>query len=171
MADILATVTNSILFGQDVHYCYETIIEHYGTIDDADIYFCSRLNSDVWECANRSDKRKALLMATRAIDRLNFKGTKASESQCLEFPRGTANVPANIKIACYEEAYELLDGAEHQREQINLSVVSEGIVSTRTTYNRNFVPDNVKAGILSFRAWTYLQPYLRDHNSVNICRV
>ena len=44
----------------------------YGTIVLADVYFGERLFSEVWENAVPGDRTKALIMATRAIDRLNI---------------------------------------------------------------------------------------------------
>ena len=48
----------------------------YGSLDEADEYFESRLHSEPWEDANAREQFKALLAARRLIDNLNFKGDK-----------------------------------------------------------------------------------------------
>jgi len=60
-------------------------VANYGTIVLADTYFGERLNSEVWEDAVPADRTKALIMATRAIDRLNFVGEMADEDQVLQW--------------------------------------------------------------------------------------
>lgn len=150
----------------------ETIITYYGSLDDANKYFDSRLQSDAWTSANFADRRKALIMATRAIDRLNFSGKKSYEEQKHQFPRGKdVNVPSEIKIATYEEAIKLLDGVDPEMEQANLSAVSQGISTVRATYDRAVIPENVKAGIVSYQAWNCLLPFLRDPDELTLSRV
>jgi hypothetical protein len=48
----------------------------YGSLDEANEYFSSRLHSEPWDDARPSDRSKALLAARRLIDNLNFKGHK-----------------------------------------------------------------------------------------------
>ena len=57
------------------------------TIEAADLIFASRLGATAWTLASASDKAKALQMATRVIDSLNFSGYKQSDMQVLQFPR------------------------------------------------------------------------------------
>ena len=51
---------------------------YYGTINEANDYFGSRLHSSAWTNAVQADQPKALLAATRIIDKLNYKGHKAT---------------------------------------------------------------------------------------------
>lgn len=172
MAEIIASAENTIFLSQEhVLYC-ETIVPFYGTMDEAIKYFGTRLNSDAWDESDDTNRRKALITATRAIDRLNFYGEKASESQGLQFPRADdVHVPAEIKIAVFEEALSLLDGVDPQLEFSGLSAESRGIASVRTTYDRTVVPENIVAGITSIIAWRYLVPYLRDPGELTLSRV
>lgn len=172
MPDVFADASSTIFLSHGhVLHC-EVIVPHYGTMEDACKYFDSRLNSDAWDEATETNRRKALITATRAIDRLNFYGARASESQGLQFPRGgDVHIPADIKIATFEEALSLLDGADPQMEFDNLSATSRGITSVRTTYDRTAVPENIAAGITSHTAWRYLVPYLRDPGELVISRV
>jgi hypothetical protein len=133
----------------------------YATVNEADAYFATRLDTLVWDDASDADKTKALAMATRAIDRLNFVGSKAVSTQELQFPRGADSVvPNDIVIACCECAYSFLDGYDPNIEHENLVVVTQGIAEARTTYNRDFALDHVKAGIPSTVAWNYLKQYM-----------
>lgn len=66
----------------------------YVTVEEADEYFEKRLNASSWENASKTDKEKALMMATSIIDSLKFVGTKLSTAkkgsslyQNLQWPR------------------------------------------------------------------------------------
>jgi hypothetical protein len=168
----------------------------YATLAEANAYFSERLHSIVWDNSSPEDQTKALLAATHAIDNLNFKGYKhpvdsllsgvldisevnpaairtAEVSQELEFPRGSDTVvPDQIKRACYEIAFALLDGVEPDVELENLAVVSQGYAGIRTTYNRIQQPiEHLVAGIPSATAWRILKPFIRDGKAVKTSRV
>lgn len=154
----------------------KTGVEYYGSAyrsnDYIALYNAFTPVGSKWALASIDDKVKALIAATRAIDRLNFAGDLASTTQTLQFPRGTdTDVPIDIERACYEEAAHLLAGAISQVELSNLSVTSQGISSVRTTYDRAVVPNSVRAGIVSHAAWAYLAPYLRDPREILLSRV
>lgn len=150
----------------------------YDTYANADTYFLTRLHVGEWTASTNSDKTKALLEASARIDRLKFAGTKVDSDQTEEFPRyygdeavGDEEVPTDIKIACYEVAFALLDGVDPDLELENLAVVARGISSARTTYAREEVPAHFAAGIPSAYAWQYLKPYLKASGTVKIHRV
>jgi len=170
---------------------------YYGILADANTYFSNRLHEEVWTDSSTEDRRKALIWATAIIDALNFKGRKAAVydilfdedgamlevtdeelrdadwSQDLEFPRDTdEEVPEEIEIATWEIAYNLLDGVDPDLEIENLGVVSQGIASVRTTYNRNHTQiEHLTNGVPSAAAWRYLRPYLRDSAAIKFSRV
>lgn len=162
----------------------------YATIEEAQEYFDTRLYTDVWDDASDTDKEKALEMATRTIDRLNFAGMKAAAwavaqstcdidqinaagaSQANQFPRGSdTEVPDDIKIASYEEALALLDGKDPAQEFENQRVISEGYSSVRATYDRTRPLEHIVAGFGSPTAWKYVKPFLRDGYAVKTSRV
>jgi hypothetical protein len=170
--------------------------DYYGTLEEANEYFEQRLHETAWSQAVPTNRPKALLMATRIIDTLNYKGRKASvheylytfddpadaddevirekeAEQPLEFPRGEdTEVPEAIRIACYEIAYSLLDGKDPEFELENLSITSQGFQSLRTTYSRNQVPiEHLINGVPNATAWRYLRPFLRDSDAVKLKRV
>lgn len=165
----------------------------YVSMSEAQTYFDDRLHETAWSEASPADRQKSLIAATRIIDRLNFKGYKkpvydllasnpdatqaeinaASATQETQFPRDTdSDVPAEIKIACYEIAYALLDGIDPDLELENLSIISHGYASVRTTYSRSHNPiEHLNAGVPSATAWRYLRPFLRDPGGIIISRV
>lgn len=145
----------------------------YGTVSLADNYFANdRLYTRAWDCADSASKTKAMEMATRAINLLNFSEDKTDPLQVDQFPRGGSTVvPDDILIATYECAYAYLDGVDMRREMDKLSVSGQSIDSARVTYDRAVIPEHFRAGIPSSVAWTHLKPYLRDPNSRVISRV
>jgi Putative DnaT-like ssDNA binding protein len=155
---------------QQTDYLLVTSAAHYGTVGNADSYFAYHLSAEPWTDASQTDKRKALVQASRLIDRLSFFGTKFEEDQELEFPRGTAVVPKEINYACYEIALMLLDGVDMEIEIVNLTATGQGFSSARTTYDRSFVLEHLRAGIPSALAWSYLKPYLNSSNSLILSR-
>lgn len=58
--------------------------DHYGDVATATDYFESRLHEYAWSNAKPVDRPKGLILATRIIDTLNFKGNKASVQTLLD---------------------------------------------------------------------------------------
>ena len=150
----------------------------YDTYTNADTYFGTRLHVFAWDDASTADKTKALAEATARIDRLSFSGHLVADDQDLEFPRyygdeaeGDEVVPTDIKIACYECAYALLDGVDPELELENLAVLSQGLATAKTTYSRREAPEHIAAGIPSAYAWRFLKPYLAQGQTVRLNRI
>lgn len=148
----------------------------YDTYDNADVYFATRLHVAEWTRSTQTEKTIALTEASARIDRLRFAGEKVEDDQDLKFPRyddGTTDLitDTDIKIACYEVAFALLDGVDPDLELENLAVLSRGISSARTTYDRGEVPEHFAAGIPSAYAWSFLKPFLRPSGTIKIHRV
>lgn len=59
----------------------------YVTVQQADLYFSARLNSDPWFTASQQQKMAALITSTKDIDRLDFVGVKWCDDQETEWPR------------------------------------------------------------------------------------
>ena len=172
-------------------------LDAYGTVSEANNYFDNRLRSTPWKRANLNDKRSALHEATQMIDRLNFAGTKTDSAQLHQFPRAPIPsptqivvnesgipitlasiddqadtvIPTDIKYACFEIAMKLIQGYDPDREADLLSVDSHSYSGVRTSFNRDFIPDYMRAGIPSFRAWGYLTPFLRNPAECFLTRV
>lgn len=142
----------------------------YADITYANNYFNERLHTTYWDNANTQERNKALLMATRAIDRLEYYDDPVSDDNA--FPRGTGTeVPSDIKIACCEEALALLSGIEPEKELRAAGILSDNLTGARTTYDRASVPDHIFALIASSVAWSYLKQYLKDSKAVILRRV
>ena len=147
-------------------------MEPYITVADAEIYFGERLNSDVWEDSSESDKLKALITSTRAIDTLNYIGTKTDEDQERQFPRDDeTTIPTGIETATCECAIALLDGVDPEVEFENVMMVSQGYANIRSTFDRTTIQEHLIYGIPSSTAWKYLMPFLVDDKSFEIKRV
>ena len=144
---------------------------NYATEADGDSYMTGKLDSDAWDDAVSAEKQTALTQATRIIDRLNFIGAKNVATQVNQFPRGTeTSVPTDIRDASVEIAFALLDGVNPELELDNLNVVSQGLSSARTNYNRSFSNPRIAAGVPSMVAWNLLRPYLRDDKQIATLR-
>lgn len=150
------------------------VVEHssYISLAQAEVYFTGRLDSEAWDCSEDKDKEKALVQATRLIDRLNFEGAKTDETQSLEFPRnGLTSVSIDIAIATCEIAISLLDGVDTEQELNNLTTNSQMYGSVRETYDRTQFVEHFRAGIPSAVAWVFLKPFLHDSAQIKISRV
>jgi hypothetical protein len=88
----------------------------YATVAEGDTYFDERLQAANWI----GEKARALIMATRRIDVLRFRGEKVNTAQALKWPRieaydddgqeyDTTVVPAIVKQATYELALKILN--------------------------------------------------------------
>lgn len=59
----------------------------YASVAEADYYFEDRMTVSSWTNASASDKEKAIVSATRMIDKEAFVGSATSSTQALSFPR------------------------------------------------------------------------------------
>jgi len=144
----------------------------YADLAFANIYFGERLHTEPWDSATISDRNKALAMATRDINRLDYVSAKVDADQENEFPRvGQSEAPDDIKIACCEIALALLDGVDPEVELSNIRVKSDRFSGVGTTYDPNSVPEHIPAMIASARAWTFIKPWLREYRNIRISRV
>lgn len=161
---IISNIDTDIVDG--VHL---TTLNYYGSVLFAQDYF---IGNTVWPTYNAQQQLAALVKASAAIDNLNYTGIKTIKVQPMEFPRDfDIDTPVNIDYAAYEEALLLIQGVDPNEEQMDLSILSEGIGSARVTYDRAWVPENIRSGIMSNVAWTYLKPYLRDPMELSLSRV
>lgn len=59
----------------------------YTSMDEAEAYLDSRLNSTAWDDAGADDRKRALLMAAQRLDRENWLGSRVNSTQRLAWPR------------------------------------------------------------------------------------
>lgn len=172
MPDIIFGSTDWMTSGTDIAPGGLTAQSPYVTVLGADEYFNDRLNSQAWDLAESNDKTRALKTATKYINRLNFIGTKTDSNQPHQFPRGgDTEVPQDVKDACCEIAYALIDGIDIEKERENLDMVSQGFGGVKSTYAREMKPAHILAGIPSIVAWNLLLPYLPDSRTISVTRV
>jgi len=144
----------------------------YGTVNGGDTYFSVSLGGSDWSAASEGDKSKALVAATRAIDRLRFRYDKTDSAQELEFPRNDETVvPSNVTYAAYELANVLLSGVDLELEHKALTEQVSNLGDSTSARVPNAVSANAAAGIPSIVAWRYLQPYLERVRGVRVTRV
>lgn len=148
----------------------------YISVVDADSLFDDRLYSTAWSSAAKGDKVRALIQATKAIDRQYLKGRKKLTDQALAFPRCYAvdqrvvgglnyigdgglcetEVPQAVIDACCEEALALLDRGNSQRRKLQ----QEGVTGFGLSkISEQFAPGAGK-GLVSQEARELLIPYL-----------
>jgi hypothetical protein len=146
---------------------------NYVTISDASAYInATHLNRDIWNDADANDQQISITMATRAIDRLAYKGEKVSFSQENEFPRGEqTTVPYDISSACCELAFAFIDGKEPEFEFDNLVVSSKHFDNASVNFLPNADKRHIAAGIYSLEAWKLIKPYMRNYDEFRIWKV
>lgn len=161
----------------------------YVSLVEATAYFNDRLYADAWTAATADDQAKALIMATKHIDRLTLKGRKKQFSlQVLQFPRCypgdlislveyvgnlpepmadgwvcDIDIPQVVKNACCEQALFLLgltDYERHRNKQHVLGIVG-GSVGTANEYaGQAQAQTNRRVTILCPEARELLRPYI-----------
>lgn len=124
---------------------------------DAETYFKDRLWITAWEEATERDKEKALIMATKAVNRLAL--------------YAFTDVPQDLKNAICEIALTLLEGGDPDKEFENLALTNSQYSSVRSTYDRTFPMEHIEAGILSITAWKLIKPYLDVSKGLKLSRV
>lgn len=148
----------------------------YADVIFADDYFNRKLHTQPWDEATADEQRRALEEGTLRIDRLNFRGKKTDDTQCLQWPRINTKfeddvIPEDLRVANCEVAISLLDGVDPDLEHENLAAVAEGYSSVRSTYSRTTVPEHFAAGIPSHLAWLNLKPLLASVKAIRFRRV
>ena len=105
-----------------------TEYEAYSDVETADLYMAASLSTENWDAASDDTKGKALVTASRLLDRQLWRGTKTgtgSPAQVLAWPRTGTGVtgveddviPEGIINGSIELARYLLDGVDVQNEQ------------------------------------------------------
>jgi len=146
------------------------LINSYVTVEEADAYFVNTLQSEDWNKYDTSTKEKALITATRQIDRLPFADKKLDLYQNLEFPRVSTNlaftdgIPDAVIYATCEQALFLLKGGSKRQELQQQGVKSYSLGDLSETFADN-LSDAQKT--ICPEALAYLRRYLLG--SVAIC--
>lgn len=143
----------------------EVGVNSYIDLNDANAYFADMLDAGEWEAANDATKEKALVTATRNIDRERIIGKKYSDDQPLQFPRLTdgAIIPQVVMDACCEEALFLLKMTSYQKKRETdhaLGIVGETIGDASERAHEGVVQKITQGrGLFSPVAKQLLKPY------------
>lgn len=108
----------------------------YVTRTEADAYFGGRFGTSAWDVLSDADQDKALMQATRHIDRHLFHGTKSTTLQALQFPRDVqeealSQVPRAVQEACCEEALWICRNIAQGGRSVRQERQAEGVESWR----------------------------------------
>jgi hypothetical protein len=134
----------------------------YADLEYATNYFSERLHTSAWDNSDNNQRQKALKMATRDIDRLDYVSEFTSEDD---------DVPEDVKIACCEIALARLAGVDPVKELEAVRIEYQRYSNAGVTYSPDLVPEHVVAQIASPVAWQYLKPLLRENWGIKLNRV
>lgn len=65
----------------------------YDTLDNANVYLDASLFAVAWQAGDDDFKARCMIMATRHLDAIDWKGTKADDAQLIAWPRINTGVP------------------------------------------------------------------------------
>lgn len=127
----------------------------YLTRAEADAILETYFGAGAWDSAGSGaggDREKALIAATRDIDRCRFRGQKLSASQALAWPRdiqteATTAIPEAVRQACAVQALWLLQQASEGGRSPRQKLIAEGVTSFSVgNLSETFGPGAVGAG-------------------------
>jgi hypothetical protein len=151
---------NELLLGiSKVRYTGSITLNSDYSIDDADEFFNNRLTNTYWSNASDDDKIKALNMAIRAINQLNF------DEDLIDDDYDSIVFEAACLIAV-----KYLEGYEVDQIRENQTVVSQTYSNVKEIKN-NVALDYYSAGIVSAEAWDLLIPYFKNSTQVRLNKV
>lgn len=133
----------------------------YLTVAEADTYFATRLDSDVWAAATPERKAAALTVATQTLDNLEWVGMIRVAGQELAWPRVgyyfdpragyhielDDQVPKRIKTACAEMALHLLTNKGLLDSTGSLTELTVGPITLKGMTDVRQTPPHVYDGI------------------------
>lgn len=124
------------------------------TLDEAQVYFEERYDSDEWFNLTDDEKEKLLITSSKKINAFDFVGNTKSENQTMAFPRDY-EMPQDIKDAVCEEAIATIKSSENmhiknQKDNISSISLGAGSVSYGTT------PQSEEAKLMNSSTAIYL---------------
>ena len=168
MADIIADV------GASNSNSYVTLVE-------ANNYFDTRLHSLKWNEATDEDKTKALLQATKRLEREKYFGDRKSSSQKLSFPRVGLGyidsilldniIPEQLKDAQCELAIFMLSNDITQKEVNTGSIKRTTMGDMSVEYLTDQTPSVSSFNELPEYIETLLEDLSKTVSSTNIVQI
>lgn len=154
------------------------------TLDEADTYLLTVLDTEAWDLSTDSKRAKALKQATRMIKALAVPDFMATANDALTkiASLGAEPIPAellaqsvmpeDIIAATVEIALKLLDGYDVELEFANASIASVSFNSIKQdNKTKEEIPLHVIAGIPSAYAFSLLRGYMPNSKTVHLNRV
>ena len=138
----------------------------YASMDEADAWMLGDAGPlrTSWTAASADDQRRALVTATRTLDRLPWRGTKAAAAQATAWPRagiGLASLPADVEVAAILIAAHLVAYPGPLADAA--TVAEEEIGPKRVRYFHHLQADVVElvvGGALAVEVRPLLAPWL-----------
>lgn len=154
-------------------YDYDTIdlgepTEVYASVETADTYLEAAYHADNWRSLDDDSKGRALITATRTLDRQIWLGSKTDEDQALDWPRKNTGVngvvdneiPIDIVNASIELALSITQGSNVQNVQSTESnIQSLRAGSAAITYFRGGSNGGVATRFPQI-VWELVKPYI-----------
>ena len=107
------------------------------TLEDAQIYFEERYDSNEWFELDDKEKEQLLVQASKKTNALDFVGKKLDKSQPMEFPRNF-DLPQDIKNAVCEEAIAIIKNKNNSHlDNINNNISSISLGAGSVSYQKN----------------------------------
>lgn len=97
----------------------------YADIATADLYLNASTDAAAWRAADDDGKGRALVTATRVLDRMAYPGQKTDPDQALQWPRSNTGlagvedgvIPQQLIDACCELASQIANGVDVTNQQ------------------------------------------------------
>lgn len=167
-----------------------TIVETVGgassnafvTLVELTSYMDGRLNASAFDSATTDTKNRAIVEATRELSSRQWKGTRASDTQALAWPRqwvenpdaatatsyyDTDEIPQRVKDATMELAFQFINAGTTDLAAMDglAGVVSKTVDVLSTTYAVGQRPQ----GLRRFpRVWSLIAPLLANGIGVTV---
>lgn len=144
-----------------------TAANAYITLDDAELYFETRLHKTEWTAATDDNKEIALMWATRLLDAsIEWKGSVVDTDQALQWPRGDVYdrndtlisetvIPDDILNATCELALALIRSERTE----DLEQDAQGLRRLTAGPIELEFKDLVQAKVIPDAVWAYIRPY------------
>lgn len=130
----------------------------FATLDEADLYFDSKLRKEAWEMTTDLLRQTALYEASNIILSLNY--TPFIEP----YPQDVINATSEI-------ALKLLEGVDPDEELEQSRIKSQTFDRIKQVNKENETPLHVIAGVPSATAFRLLSKYLPNPNVIRLDRV
>lgn len=130
----------------------------YATLDEADAYLESVLDTDAWDYSTDVRRTKALKQATNIIKSLNI-------------PSFEEPYPQDIKDATVEIALALLAGKDPEQALEDASLQSVSFNTLKKTFKQGETPLHILAGVPSAKAFNLLKGYMPNPTTVHLSRI